>query len=63
VQNYDVQKKYPKKGKDSSVPHRGMLPLRELPEPDNLERFHHTQQSVNHLLVSPPDRFPVLSNR
>jgi hypothetical protein len=39
----DVQKKYSKKGKDSSVPHRGLRPLQELSEPDYLARFHHTQ--------------------
>jgi hypothetical protein len=33
---------YSKKGKDSSAP-AALIPLRELPEPDNLARFQHTQ--------------------
>jgi len=44
-------------------PRRGTCPLRELSEPDNLARFNHTQAKVHSVLVSPPDQFPVLSNR
>jgi hypothetical protein len=42
---YDVQRDYFQKGKDSSAPVCGELPLRELLESDNLARFHHTQQT------------------
>jgi hypothetical protein len=53
--NYNAWKKHPKKGTSSSVPRRGTCPLRELSEPDNLARFHHTQLKVYHCLISSPD--------
>jgi hypothetical protein len=60
---YDVQKKYPKKGKDSSALVAVFLPLRELSEPDNLARIppHPTKRQPP--LVSPPDHSPALRNR
>jgi hypothetical protein len=45
---YDVQKKYSKKGKDSSVLTAVFGPLRELPEPDNLARFPLHPTNDNH---------------
>jgi hypothetical protein len=40
---------YFQKGKDSSVL-TAVFPLRELPEPDNLARFHHTLPTSTCLL-------------
>jgi hypothetical protein len=44
-------RRYPKKGKDSSVPATVVNPQRELSEPGNLARFHHTQQRFNLVLT------------
>jgi hypothetical protein len=57
------RRKYSKKEKTPQFSTAVSLPLRELPEPDNLARFHHTPSNVNHPLVSPPDHFPAMSNR
>jgi hypothetical protein len=58
-----VRKKYSQKGKDSSVPAAGFNPQRELPEPGNLARFHHTQQTFQPVTGLTTGPFPGIEQQ
>jgi hypothetical protein len=55
--------KYFQKRKDSSVLAAVCIPQRELPEPDNLARFHHTQQTSTCLAGLATGRLPGIEQQ